>query len=90
MGLNEKIKRYSSHIKEQRANFLAYSFTDKGKMSNVVVKDSRILCSNSNSYQVGIGTNGGLWWDAPAAEQIENVSIWQDGAAVDSIRIEME
>ena len=75
---------------EQRANFLAYAFTEKGKMTGVTIKDSRILFSHSSCYQVEMGTNGGLWWEAPQTEQIENVAILQNGVAVDSIQIEKE
>lgn len=84
--LNVKTNYGANVLGEQRINFLAYQFTEKGLMKNVTVKDSKIMV-HASCYQYLLSENG-LWWTAPAANQIENVTLQQNGASVDTIAIE--
>ena len=74
---------------EQRVNFFAYEFAEKGSLSNVTIKDSCILLSHASCYQYQISESG-LWWTAPAATQIENVTLQKNGASVETIDIVTE
>ena len=75
---------------EQRVNFIAYNFTENGKMQNVTLQDCRIVLGDYACYESQVGTNGGWWWDAPSATQLENVEFKQGETAVETIQIVTE
>ena len=71
---------------EQRIDFFAYSFTEKGAISNVTFSDCSVQIQHAACYAEATGANG-LWWEAPAATQMVNVVMKENGSIVDAIKI---
>ncbi len=81
----------ASVIGEQRINFFAYEFTEEGVMKNVTVADSKIVLKVLPSlFAWQTGENGGLWWNAPAQNQISGVTVKENGEVVTSISVVQE
>ena len=73
---------------EQRASFLAEALTEKAMLTNVGVKDCRILFEGSNGYQTA--GDGSLWQKAATGSTVSGLTITENGASVTVVKIVKE
>jgi hypothetical protein len=81
---------------EHCVNFFAYDFGENGLMKNVTVKDCKlslkVMDKNQQPtlFQTNIGANGGWWWTAPQAAQLENVVMKVNDESVTTVTVVQE
>ena len=81
-------------IGDQRTTFLAYEVTDKGSMKGITLQDCKLVLKTLKNgeptlFTAMTGEHGGLWWNAPTAEQAD-VTIKENGEIVNAINIVQE
>ena len=81
-------------IGDQRTTFLAYEVTDKGSMKGITLQDCKLVLKTLKNgeptlFTAMTGEHGGLWWNAPTAEQAD-VTVKENDTVVETIKIVQE